>query len=147
MEAKLNMALVYNLKGWIVIPHTLYDMSMSQKQVIDIIADYMSNHLLYQTGQQIYIDTVMLKDYNLFNERLYSLKLYKGRKYRFRPVNLTEAMVRVLNKTIDRNEDSMRPITDRDRSYMEHDVKFTGFYGLMSKLLLLTTVGFYLLCK
>lgn len=31
MEAKLNMALVYNLKEWIVIPHTLYDVSMSQK--------------------------------------------------------------------------------------------------------------------
>lgn len=147
MEVKIDMALVYNLKEWIVIPHTLYDVSMSQKQVIDIIADYMSNHLLYQSGQQIYIDTVMLKDYNLFNKRLYSLKLYNGKKYRFRPVNLTESMVRVLNKTIDRNKDSIRPITGSDRSHMEHDVKFTGFYGLMSKMLLLTTVGFYLLCK
>ena len=146
MEVKLNMALVYNLKEWIVIPHTLYE-PLTQKEVIDIIADYMSNHLLYQAGQQIYIDTVMLKDYNLFNERLYSLKLYKGRKYRFRPVNLTKSMVRVLNKTIDHNKDSMRPITDSDRSHMEHDVKFTEFYGLMSKMLLLTTVGFYLLCK
>lgn len=61
MEAKINIVLVNNIKEWIIIPHTLYDESLTQKQVVDIIADHMSNHLLYQIGQPIYIDTVMLK--------------------------------------------------------------------------------------
>lgn len=147
MEAKINMVLINNIKEWIIIPHTLYDESLTQKQVVDIIADHMSNHLLYQIGQPIYIDTIMLKDYNLFNERLYSLKLYKGRRYRFRPINLTKPMAYILNETIELNKELIRPITDTDRSHMEHDEKFTGFYRLISKLLLLTTAGFYLLCK
>jgi hypothetical protein len=147
MEAKINMVLVNNIKEWIIIPHTLYDESLTQKQVVDIIADHISNHLLYQIGQPIYIDTIMLKDYNLFNERLYSLKLYKGRRYRFRSINLTKPMAHILNETIELNKDLIRPITDSDRSHMEHDEKFTRFYRFISKMLLLTTVGFYLLCK